>query len=137
MYKLCLWHISRAMRKSLFCICEKGVVKLHGIDTTIHLLPKSVISSLYKAIYCGCTAPFVCHLVGNPEDRFFMTRLILYYLPTHHQSLRQELHVTKYQNNGSRKQLIYIWKLTYLVRCFRLLWFNCQFALPQKLCDGI
>ena len=69
------------MRKLAFCICEnKGVDQLHGcaadqslcfhyIDSTILLLPKSVISKPLS-IFCECAAQFVSDLVGNPEGRF-------------------------------------------------------------------
>ena len=69
------------MRKPAFCISEnKDADQLRGnrksdqrlcfryIDSTIPLLPKYKISSLY--IFCGCTVRFVWDLVGNPEDRF-------------------------------------------------------------------
>ena len=39
-------------------------------DSTIPLLTKSEISSLYLTIFGDCTARFVSDLVGNPEDRF-------------------------------------------------------------------
>ena len=61
------------MRKPAFCTCEnKDADQLRGnreadqrlcfryTDSTIPLLPKSEISSLW----------FVSDLVGNPEDRF-------------------------------------------------------------------
>ena len=67
------------MRKPNFCICEnKDADQLRGnreadqrlcfcyTDSTIPLLPKSKISSLF----CGCKARFVPDLVGNPEDWF-------------------------------------------------------------------
>ena len=70
------------MRKQAICICEnKDADQLRGnreadqrlcfryMDYTIPLLPKSEISSLL-AIFCGCTAPFLSDLVGNPEGRF-------------------------------------------------------------------
>ena len=68
------------MRKPDFCICEnKDADQLRSncaadqhlcfrytaSTSTIPLLPKSEIS-----IFCGCIAPFVLNLVGNPEDRF-------------------------------------------------------------------
>ena len=34
-----------------------------SIDNTIPLISKPLV------IFCGCTAPFVSELVGNPEDR--------------------------------------------------------------------
>ena len=68
------------MRKLAFCICENKDTDrvcsnreadqrlcFRYIDSTIPLLPKSEISS----IFCGCTARFVSDLVGNPEDWFF------------------------------------------------------------------
>ena len=71
------------MRKPAFCICEnKDADQLRGhresdqrlcfryTDSTIPLLPKSEISSLRLAIFCGCSARFVSDLVGNPEYRF-------------------------------------------------------------------
>ena len=64
------------MRIPTFCICEnKDADQFRGnreayeclciryIDSTIPLLSKSLV-------FCGCTAPFVSGLVGNPEDRF-------------------------------------------------------------------
>ena len=63
------------MRKPAFCICEnKDADQLRGnreadqrlyfhyTDSTIPLLPKSEISSLWPSS--------VSDLVGNPEDRF-------------------------------------------------------------------
>ena len=76
------------MRKPAFCICEnKDGYKLHGnsaadqlfcfcyIDSTNPLLP---LFQNFKplTIFCGCTARFVLDLVGNPIDKFFMTRFI-------------------------------------------------------------
>ena len=73
------------MRKPVFCMCENiGTDQLRGhqaadhhlcfgyIDSTITLLPKTKISSLYinVAIFCGCTARFALDLMGNPKDRF-------------------------------------------------------------------
>ena len=70
------------MRKPEVCICEnKDADQLRGnreadqhlcfryTDSTIPLLS---ISKILKplAIFCGCTAWFVCDLVENPEDRF-------------------------------------------------------------------
>ena len=65
------------MRKPAFCICEnEDADQLRGnreadqhlcfrhTDSAIPLLPK------HLAIFCGCTARFVSHLVGNLEDRF-------------------------------------------------------------------
>ena len=40
------------------------------VYSTIPLLPKSEILKPL-GIFCGCTAPFVLDLVGNPEDSFF------------------------------------------------------------------
>ena len=72
------------MRKNIFlhmqkfCICKnKDAGQLRGyeadqrlcfrhIDSTILLLSKSET----LAIFCGCAARFVSHLVKNPEDRF-------------------------------------------------------------------
>ena len=75
--------MSHVVRKSAFCICEnKDADQLRGnreadqrlcfryTDSTIPLLPKSEISNLPLAIFCGCTARFVSDLVVNPEDRF-------------------------------------------------------------------
>ena len=75
---LAVYIFERVMRKPTFCICEnKDADQLHGnreadqrlcfryTDSTIHLLPKSEISSLFD-----CTAWFVSDLVGNPEDQF-------------------------------------------------------------------
>ena len=103
-------NMSRVVRKPDFCICEnKDADQLRSncaadqrlcfryIDSTIPLLPKSEISSLYPyseglyylcsenkgadqlRSYCAadlrlcfriCTARFVWDLLGNPEDRF-------------------------------------------------------------------
>ena len=70
------------MRKPAFCICEnKGADHLRinpaadqglcfcYVESVIPLIP------IFQAI-CGCTAWFVSDLVINPEDRFFVTRLI-------------------------------------------------------------
>ena len=69
------------MRKPFFCTCEnKDADQLCGYreadqrlcfhyrDSTIPLLPKCKISSLYPSPVT--TARFVSDLVGNPEDRF-------------------------------------------------------------------
>ena len=69
------------MRKPAFCICEnKDADQLRGnseadqrlcfryTDSTIPLLPKSGISSLWP-FSVAVTARFVSDLVGNPEDR--------------------------------------------------------------------
>ena len=63
------------MRKPVFCICEKENADqlrskctadhhlyFHYTDSTIRLLSKSKISSLYS--------PVCVELLGNPEDRF-------------------------------------------------------------------
>ena len=70
------------MRKPAFCICEnKDADQLRGnheadqrlffryTETTIPLLPKSEISSMYPSSMA--VQPGLCgNLVGNPEDRF-------------------------------------------------------------------
>ena len=69
--------MSRVVRKPDFCICEnKDADQLRGnreadqrlcfrhTDSTIPLLPKSKISSIYPS------SVIVSDLVGNPEDRF-------------------------------------------------------------------
>ena len=87
-------HVSRVIRKLTFCICEnkdadqlrgnKDVDQLRGnheadqrlcfryIDSTIPLLSKSEISSLF----CSCTAWFVSDQVGNQNIGFLMTWLM-------------------------------------------------------------
>ena len=73
------------MRKPTFCICEnKDADQLRGnreadqrlcfryIDSTIPLLSKSEISSLFYS----CTAGFVSDQVGNQNVGFLMSRLI-------------------------------------------------------------
>ena len=79
----CPHEMSRVVRKPAFCICEnKGADQLRGnreadqrlcfriIDSTITLLPKYDISSLYPSYAVVQPGPFVWDLVGNPEDRF-------------------------------------------------------------------
>ena len=81
-HTVCL-HLSLVVRKPAFCICKnKEADQLRDdreadqhlcfryTDGTIPLLSDSEISSLYIAIFCGSTVPFVSDLVGNPEDRF-------------------------------------------------------------------
>ena len=71
-----LLYLSLVMRKPDFCICEnKDADQLRGnreadqrlcfrhMDSAIPLLSKLLA-------ICGCTARFVCDLVGYPEDRF-------------------------------------------------------------------
>ena len=71
------------MRKPTCCICEnKDSDQLRGnreadqhlcfpyTDSTIPLLPKSEISSLYVAIFYSCTAWFVSDQVGNQNVGF-------------------------------------------------------------------
>ena len=75
------------MRKPAFCICEnKDADQLRGAreadqrlcfrytDSTIPLLHKSENSSLYAASV-AVQQLFMSDLIGNPEDRFFTTRL--------------------------------------------------------------
>ena len=51
------------MRKQTFCICEnKDADQLRGKFKPL-------------AIFCSCKARFMSALVGNPEVRFFTTRL--------------------------------------------------------------
>ena len=70
------------MRKTAFCICEnKDADQLRGnreadqhlcfryTDSTIPLLPKSDISSLWPSSV-AVQPGLVSDLVGNPEDRF-------------------------------------------------------------------
>ena len=56
------------MRKPACYICGNPAADQHlcfcFIDSTTPLLPKPL------TIFCGCTAPFMFDLVGNPEDRF-------------------------------------------------------------------
>ena len=73
--------MSFVVRKPAFCICKnKDADQLRGdheadqhlcfsyTDSTIPLLPKTEISSLYA--FSVTTDGFVSDLVGNPEDRF-------------------------------------------------------------------
>ena len=75
-------NMSRIVRKSAFCICEKKDADqlrsnretdqrlcFRYIDSTIPLLSK-IRNLKLLVIFCGCTARFVSGLVGNPEDRF-------------------------------------------------------------------
>ena len=64
------------MRKPVFCICKnKDAIQPDQRlcfcykDSTVPLLSKSEVSSLYSA-FCGCAAWFVSDLVGNLDDRF-------------------------------------------------------------------
>ena len=89
-----LIYMSLVMRKSAFCICEnKDTDQLRSncaadqclffryTDSTIPLLPKSEISSLYIAIFCGCKARFVSDLRSEtPKSGFLKTRLIYTYM---------------------------------------------------------
>ena len=74
-------HLSRKMRKPVFCICENIRLQISFAVTTklissfvfttrertMPLLPKSRYSKTLT-IFCSCTARFVLDLVGNPED---------------------------------------------------------------------
>ena len=44
-----LFHLSLVMRKLAFCICENKAVDFRYIDSTIFLLSRSQISSLYPS----------------------------------------------------------------------------------------
>ena len=78
-----LHHLSRVMRKPVFCICEKtnrsfgGDQRLcfHYIDSTIPRI------RYFKPlnIFCGHTAQFVSGLVRNPEDKFSLDEAQLFY----------------------------------------------------------
>ena len=85
-YYRAMIHMSRVVRKPVFCICEnKDADQLRGnreadqrlcfryIDRSIPLLPK-IRNFKPLSIFCGCTARFVSDLVGNPEDRFSHNR---------------------------------------------------------------
>ena len=71
-------HISRVMRKPAFCLCEnKGADQLRSMISAFVFATQIVKSSTSQnrnfkalAIFCGCTAQFVSHHVGNPEGRF-------------------------------------------------------------------
>ena len=78
--------MSRDVKKPDFRTCEnKDADQLRGnrkadqrlclryIASTIPLLPRSYILKPL-VIFCGCSAPFVSDLVGNPEDRFSSER---------------------------------------------------------------
>ena len=81
-------HMSHVMRKTAFCICEnKNADQLCGYreadqrlcfrysDSTIHLLPKSEISSLYPSSVV--VQPGLCGLWSEtPKTSSFTTRLI-------------------------------------------------------------
>ena len=82
-----LSHLSRVMRKLAFCICEnKDADQLRGnseadqrlcfryIDSTIPLLPKSKISSLYSSSVV--VQPGLCRTWSEtPKTGFLTTRL--------------------------------------------------------------
>ena len=81
------------MRKLGFCICEnKDADQLccnreadqrlcfRYTYSTIPLLPKSEISCLYIAFFCGCTAQFMSGQVRNAEDHFSHNEAQLLYL---------------------------------------------------------
>ena len=79
--------MSLVVRKPAFCICEnKDADQLRGnheadqrlcsryTDSTIHLLPKSEISSQALAIFCCCTAWFVTRPGRKPRRPVFSER---------------------------------------------------------------
>ena len=64
------FHMSRVVRKLVFCICEnKDADQLRG-NRIVHSLYFLLSNFKPLAIFCGCTAWFVSDLVGNLEDRF-------------------------------------------------------------------
>ena len=85
---MCILHMSRVMRKPAFCICEnKDADQLRGnreadqrlcfryTDSTIPLLPKYEISSLYPSSVA--VQPGLCRTWSEtPKTGFLRTRLI-------------------------------------------------------------
>ena len=74
--KAILIHLSRVMRKHIFCLCEnKDADQLRNYN----LFHTYIQNFKLLTIFCDCTGLFVSNLVGNPEDRFLTSRPILFW----------------------------------------------------------
>ena len=62
------------MRNPAFCICENKGADRSAALFSLHRSynPSTFQIRKFKSlvIFCGCTAPIVSDLVGNPKDRF-------------------------------------------------------------------